>query len=122
MLKENEQLTKPQASSRHVQTNGVETKTLVEKKGFKVDVIPGKKNHFGLSSNDVEVFVALILSRVRLSGKMSARKAAEKLNSKSPNAFARYEQGRATPSISKLEELLHAINPRLEIVIRERAA
>jgi hypothetical protein len=35
MLKENEQLTKPQASSRRVQTNGLETKTLVEKKGFK---------------------------------------------------------------------------------------
>ena len=33
MLKENEQLTKPQAPSRHGQANG--TKTLVEKKGFK---------------------------------------------------------------------------------------
>ena len=35
MLKGNEQLTKPQASSRHGQTNGAETKTMVEKKGFK---------------------------------------------------------------------------------------
>jgi len=35
MLEENEQLTKPQASSRNVHTNGVETKTFVEKKGFK---------------------------------------------------------------------------------------
>ena len=35
MLKENEQLTKPQASSRRVQTNGAETKSFVEKKGFK---------------------------------------------------------------------------------------
>jgi ribosomal protein S20 len=34
MLKENEQLTKPQAP-RHCQTNGSETKTFVEKKGFK---------------------------------------------------------------------------------------
>ena len=34
MLKENEQLTKPQAPG-HCQTYGAETKTLVEKKGFK---------------------------------------------------------------------------------------
>jgi hypothetical protein len=34
MLKENEHLTKPQAP-RHGQTNGSETKTFVEKKGFK---------------------------------------------------------------------------------------
>ncbi|MGP8199080.1 MAG: helix-turn-helix domain-containing protein [Limisphaerales bacterium] len=34
MPKENEQLTKPQAP-RHCQTNGSETKTFVEKKGFK---------------------------------------------------------------------------------------
>ena len=34
MLKENEQLTKPQAP-RHCQTNGAETKAFVEKKGFK---------------------------------------------------------------------------------------
>ena len=35
MLKENEQLTKPQTPSRPGQTNGAETKTFVEKKGFK---------------------------------------------------------------------------------------
>jgi hypothetical protein len=34
MLKQHEQPTKPQAP-RHCQTNGVETKTFVEKKGFK---------------------------------------------------------------------------------------
>ena len=35
MLNENEQLTKPQMLSRPGQTNGAETKTLIEKKGFK---------------------------------------------------------------------------------------
>ncbi len=35
MLKENEQLTKLQTPSRLGQTNGAETKTLIEKKGFK---------------------------------------------------------------------------------------
>jgi len=35
MPKENKQLPKPQAPSRHGQTNGVETKTCAEKKGFK---------------------------------------------------------------------------------------
>jgi hypothetical protein len=35
MLKENEQLTKPQAPSRHGQVNGMKTKPLVEKMGFK---------------------------------------------------------------------------------------
>jgi helix-turn-helix protein len=35
MLKENEQLTKPQTPSRPGWTNGAERKTFVEKKGFK---------------------------------------------------------------------------------------
>jgi len=35
MLKENEQLTKPQTPSRLGQTKGAETNTFVEKKGFK---------------------------------------------------------------------------------------
>ena len=35
MLRENEQLTKPQRPSRHRQANGVGTKTVAEKKGFK---------------------------------------------------------------------------------------
>jgi len=34
----------------------------------------------------------------------------------SRNAYARYEQGRAVPTIQKFAELLKAVNPSIELV------
>ncbi|HFE66762.1 MAG TPA: XRE family transcriptional regulator [Chloroflexi bacterium] len=51
---------------------------------------------------------SLLLQRKREPGGLSLAPAAERLGASSRNACARYEQGRAAPSIEKLGELLHA--------------
>ena len=45
--------------------------------------------------------------------------AAKRLGAKSRNAYARYEQGRAVPTIEKLCELVRALGPGNELVLRE---
>ena len=43
---------------------------------------------------------------------------AKRLGAKSINAFARYEQGKARPTVAKLLELMAAIDPRLVPVLK----
>jgi transcriptional regulator with XRE-family HTH domain len=46
------------------------------------------------------------------------REVAQRLGSKSPNAYAQYETGRVAPSIDTLTRLVSALNPKLEPVLR----
>lgn len=91
---------------------------LVDKPGFKVSCEKGKENDFLVSAEDTATFLAFILSRIRTESNLTAREAALALNSPSPNAYARYEQGRAVPRLDTLEELIHAVNPALNLVLR----
>lgn len=96
--------------------------SMVDERGFKVLVEPVGKYRFTLTSDQTVTFMAFVLSQLRVSQNLSARDMAKRLHSKSPNAYARYEQGAAVPTVSKLEELLKAIDPNLDIVIRSSAA
>lgn len=91
---------------------------LIDKKGFKAVCVPSDKNTFTVSSADTATFVAFVLGRVRETYGLTAREVAQRLNSKSPNAYARYEQGKAIPTVEKLEKLLRAIDPKLEPVLK----
>ena len=46
------------------------------------------------------------------------REVANRLKSASPTAYAQYEQGKRAPSLGKLRELLHAIDPKLDAVLK----
>jgi transcriptional regulator with XRE-family HTH domain len=48
---------------------------------------------------------------------LSLAQAARRLGSTSVNAYARYEQGRSTPSIQKLTELFGAVSPDRDLVL-----
>ncbi len=91
--------------------------TLVDKKGFEMICSPSKGNRFMLSANDPAAFVAFILGRLRVAHNLTARQMAKRLRSSSPNAYARYEQGRTMPKLDTLEELLRAIDPTLELLL-----
>jgi ribosome-binding protein aMBF1 (putative translation factor) len=93
--------------------------TLADKKGFKVSVHPASGDMFELSSDDVRTMTALLLRRCRETSGLSLSEAAERLGAKSRNAYARYEQGRAVPTIDKLNELLRAVSPGRDFVLRE---
>lgn len=88
----------------------------IEKKdGIKVDVIVYEKDIIALSSNHTSLLLSLSLKRQREKSGTTIQEAAERLGSKSPNAYAQYERGRTNVSVLKYEELLEAANPGSEL-------
>ncbi len=93
--------------------------SLVNRKGFKVRVFQGEGKEFEIGASDQTALTALLLRRERLKSGMSLAEVAERLGSKSPNSYARYEQGRSTPSIQKLTRLFSAVARNGDFVLTE---
>ena len=93
--------------------------TMAEADGFRATVFPRGKTEFEISGSDPAVMTALLLRRRREASGSSLRDIATRLGSASRNAYARYERGRAVPTIEKLDELLKAASPGADFVIRE---
>ena len=93
--------------------------SMINKKGFKVEVLLGAKNEFEVGSKDIKPLIRLLLQRKRQTSGLSLSEAATRLGASSRNAYARYEQGRSVPTIEKLDELLHAVSPDVDIVIQK---
>ena len=92
--------------------------TMAAKPEFEVTVYPLSSDQLEIGANDVKVLVALLLRRQRERQGLTLAEAAERLQQKSRNAYARYEQGQAVPTIEKLEELLKAITPDQKLIWR----
>jgi len=92
--------------------------TGVEKAGFTVTLIKGDNDTFRLTSNDTNALLAHILKRQRQKHGLTVREVSSRLHSVSPNAFSVYERGKSAPTINKLEELVHAIDPKASLVLR----
>ncbi len=92
--------------------------TMASEKGFRVKAYPSTGEVFEIEANRTGTLVALLLRRQRERQGLTLAQAAERLGQSSPNAYARYEQGRAMPSVEKLEQLLKAIAPDQRIVWR----
>jgi transcriptional regulator with XRE-family HTH domain len=43
---------------------------------------------------------------------------ARRLKSRSPNAYARYEQGKSVPTVEKLNQLMKAIAPECDPILK----
>jgi transcriptional regulator with XRE-family HTH domain len=61
-----------------------------------------------------------MLRRQREKHGLSLAEVARRLGARSKTAYARYEQGRSVPSVEKLFELLAAVSPSRDFVLRER--
>ena len=85
---------------------------------LEVTVYPAGRDVFEIGANSIGILLALLLRRQRERQGMTLSEAAERLGQTSKNAYARYEQGRAMPSVEKLEQLLKAIAPDQKIVWR----
>ena len=92
--------------------------TMADRPGFEATVHPLPGDLLEVGANDAKVLVALLLRRQRERRGITLAEAAERLQQKSRNAYARYEQGQAVPTIEKLEELLKAIAPDQQLVWR----
>ena len=95
--------------------------TLVDEKDFTVQVHPSQGDSFELSSNNPRLMLALMLKRQRQRHGLSLAQVARKLKASSRNSYARYEQGRAMPTVEKLAELLSAVSDT-DLVIRQSEA
>lgn len=91
---------------------------LVDKKGFSVDVRPSSGELFTVGANQETPFIALMLKRQREANRLTLQEVAHRLGQKSANAYARYEQGKSVPTVEKLNQLMRAINPEFEAVLR----
>lgn len=89
-----------------------------ESKDFQVIVKDYKKGVIGVSTSNNSLMLAFSLKRQRELSKSTVREVAERLGSKSPNAYARYEKGRARVSLDQYERLLQAVNPQQNFHLR----
>jgi predicted transcriptional regulator len=73
-----------------------------------------------IESNRPAVLAAFVLQRLRLRSGRSLSQVAASMGRASKNAYARYEQGEAIPTIEKFEELLHAVSSEATLIIGPR--
>ncbi|MBZ5640093.1 MAG: type II toxin-antitoxin system HicB family antitoxin [Acidobacteriia bacterium] len=90
--------------------------TMAGVRGFRAAVYPTGGETFEIGGNRLGVLLALLLRRQRERQGLTLAEAAERLGQRSKNAYARYEQGRAMPTVEKVERLLKAIAPDQRIV------
>lgn len=76
-----------------------------------------KGDRFVLECDPPEAMVALALRRRREAAGLSLAEVAQRIGAKSRNAYARYEQGTALPTITKLAELFHAVDPQRDLTL-----
>lgn len=84
--------------------------SLQNKKRFPIKFAEIDHKHFYVSSTHAKQMVAFILLRLRTKKGLSLEDVRERLGAKSRNAYSQYEQGRTEPSVSKMDELLQALD------------
>lgn len=93
--------------------------TMIDREGFSAQVHARGRDEFEISGSDAAAMTALLLRRRRQASGASLRDVASRLSASSRNAYARYERGEAVPTVEKLDELLKAVSPGGDFVIRD---
>jgi hypothetical protein len=92
--------------------------SLVNQKGFKINVRPLSSEFFTVGSSYESTMIALMLKRQREAHRLTLAEVAHRLGQKSPNAYARYERGKSLPTVEKLNQLMKAIDPEFEPILK----
>lgn len=90
--------------------------SLANKPGFKAVVFPGPEDDLEIGATDDATMAALLLRRARARSGLSLAQVASRLGAKSVNTYARYEQGRAVPTIRMLSRLYAAVSGAADFV------
>ena len=96
--------------------------TMVDRKDFSLQIYSARGDEFEVASDDARAMISLLLQRQRHKSGLSLAQVARRLGAKSRNAYARYERGASVPTVEKLDELLRAIAPDRDIVVRQSNA
>lgn len=86
---------------------------------FNVFVFRGRGTSFQVGSSDETALFAFLLRRQRQAQGLSLADMSQRLGFSSRNAYARYEQGKAIPTLTKLFQLLRAVNPNRDLVLTQ---
>jgi len=84
---------------------------------FPVQVHARAGSYFEVGSENSSALAAFFLKRYRQIHGLSLAEVSQRLGLKSRNAYARYEQGKAVPTVDKLTQLLKAITPGRDLVL-----
>ncbi len=85
---------------------------------LKLHLVKSPGNGFLILSEDFDTLIPLLLKKQRQKANLTVAEAAKRLGSKSPNAYGVYEYGRAKPTLKKLEQLLSAVNPEHQVMLK----
>lgn len=83
--------------------------SLVNTKGFKVDVKQLNKEEFSISSQSVTPLMALFFKRQRQKKGLTIEDMRARMHTKSRNEYYQYEQGKSAPGIEKILQILKAL-------------
>ncbi|MBU4202562.1 MAG: type II toxin-antitoxin system HicB family antitoxin, partial [Acidobacteria bacterium] len=93
--------------------------SLVNKYGFKIQVFPGSGDYFEIGSSDFTILASFLLRRRRMIQGLTLKEVAIRLGARSLNTYARYEQGRAVPTIETFDRLMSALSGDEDFVLTE---
>lgn len=95
----------------------------IDEKGVEVSIFPEEQNErlFTLSTSSTAPLVALVLKRQRIKQGLTARDAAQRMKSSSPNAYARYENSDRKPSVDTFDELLRTVGSEAVLLLSKDA-
>lgn len=96
--------------------------SMADRKGLTVHIDSISRTEFEIDCRDSRAMISLLLRRQRHKSGLSLQEVAHRLGARSRNAYARYEQGRSVPTVEKLDQLLKAVAPERDIVVRESRA
>lgn len=96
--------------------------TLIDRPGCKVTVTDGGRadGEVTIEASEPAALAAFVLQRLRQNSGKSLTEVAHAMGRSSKNAFARYEQGRAVPTIDMFDELLRAVSSDTTLIIGSR--
>jgi len=96
--------------------------TLIDRPGCKVLVTyDGRADgEVTIEASEPAALAAFVLQRLRQSSGKSLSEVAQAMGRSSKNAYARYEQGRAVPTIEMFDELLRAVSSETTLIIGSR--
>lgn len=93
--------------------------SLVNVEGFKIQVFPGSGDYFEIGSSDFTILASFLLRRRRMIQGLTLKEVAIRLGARSLNTYARYEQGRAVPTIETFDRLMSALSGDEDFVLTE---
>jgi len=79
-------------------------------------------NEILLEVEDTIHVLPIVLQRLRLTSEMTIKETCISIGQESKNAIARYEQGKACPSVDKFQQILAALGYDFVIVAKNKAA